>query len=50
MTMHRNILGPGPLRVSELAFGAAAIGNLLTPVTDTEAEKAVAAAWEAGVR
>ncbi len=48
--MHRNILGPGPLRVSALAFGAAAIGNLFTPVTDTEAEKAVAAAWKAGVR
>ncbi|PBC70398.1 D-threo-aldose 1-dehydrogenase [Streptomyces sp. TLI_235] len=48
--MHQNILGPGPVRVSELAFGAAVIGNLFTPVTDTEAEEAVTAAWEAGVR
>ncbi|MCU7820234.1 aldo/keto reductase [Kitasatospora sp. DSM 101779] len=48
--MHQNILRSGPVRVSELAFGAAAIGNLFTPVTDAEAEEAVAAAWEAGVR
>ncbi|MEV6212691.1 aldo/keto reductase [Kitasatospora sp. NPDC051914] len=48
--MRQNILGPGPVRVSELAFGAAAIGNLFTPVTDAEAEEAVTAAWEAGVR
>lgn len=50
MTMRQNMLGPGPVRVSELAFGAAVIGNLFTPVTDTEAEEAVVAAWECGVR
>lgn len=50
MTMRQSMLGPGPVRVSELAFGAAAIGNLFTPVTDTEAEEAVVAAWECGVR
>ncbi|TWE21236.1 D-threo-aldose 1-dehydrogenase [Kitasatospora atroaurantiaca] len=48
--MHQNTLGRGPVRVSALAFGAAAIGNLFTQVTDTEAEQAVTAAWEAGVR
>ncbi|MFE2972576.1 aldo/keto reductase [Streptomyces sp. NPDC059340] len=48
--MRQNVLGPRPVRVSELAFGAAAIGNLFTPVTDSEAEEAVAAAWECGVR
>ncbi|MEU6254369.1 aldo/keto reductase [Streptomyces sp. NPDC047043] len=50
MTMRQNMLGPGPVRASQLAFGAAAIGNLFTPVTDTEAEEAVVAAWECGVR
>ncbi|GAA1171720.1 D-threo-aldose 1-dehydrogenase [Kitasatospora gansuensis] len=50
MTLGRNILGRGRVRVSELAFGAAGIGNLFTPVTDAQAEAAVAAAWECGVR
>lgn len=48
--MHRNILRSGPVRVSEPAFGTAAIDNPFTPVTDAEAEEAVAATWEAGVR
>ncbi|KJK57601.1 aldo/keto reductase [Saccharothrix sp. ST-888] len=48
--MHRNRLGRTPVRVSELAFGGAGIGNLFTAVTDKQAEQAVAAAWEAGVR
>ncbi|MFB7919103.1 aldo/keto reductase [Streptomyces sp. NPDC056061] len=43
-------LGRSAVQVTELAFGAAGIGNLFTPVTDTEAEQAVHAAWEAGVR
>jgi D-threo-aldose 1-dehydrogenase len=33
-----------------LAFGAAALGNLFTPVSDTAAAEAVDAAWSAGVR
>ncbi|WP_457032271.1 aldo/keto reductase [Kitasatospora sp. P5_F3] len=48
--MRQNILGNGQVKVSELAFGAAVIGNLFTPVTDAEAEAAVVAAWECGVR
>ncbi|AUG81914.1 aldo/keto reductase [Kitasatospora sp. MMS16-BH015] len=48
--MRRHTLGPGPVRVSELAFGAAGIGNLFTPVGEEQAEQAVAAAWESGVR
>ncbi|MEU6970020.1 aldo/keto reductase [Kitasatospora aureofaciens] len=50
MTPRRNRLGRGPLLVSELAFGAAGIGNLFTPVSDAEAGAAVDAAWECGVR
>lgn len=36
--------------MTELAFGAAAIGGLYTPVTETAARAAVDAAWDAGVR
>ncbi|MFG3056274.1 aldo/keto reductase [Kitasatospora sp. NPDC048239] len=43
-------LGGSKVQVTELAFGAAGIGNLFTPVTDEQAEQAVTAAWEAGVR
>ncbi|WP_328947004.1 aldo/keto reductase [Streptomyces sp. NBC_00250] len=48
--MDQNALGRSTVRVTELAFGAAAIGNLFTAVTDAEAERAVHAAWDAGVR
>ncbi|WP_030231244.1 aldo/keto reductase [Streptomyces sp. NRRL S-350] len=50
MTPRRSALGRSTVPVTELAFGAAGIGNLFTPVTDAEAEEAVAAAWESGVR
>ncbi|MFB7613604.1 aldo/keto reductase [Kitasatospora sp. NPDC056181] len=50
MNLRRNRLGRSPVRVSELAFGAAGIGNLFTAVSDEQAEQAVHAAWEAGVR
>lgn len=50
MTVRLRELGHGTVRVSTLAFGAAGIGNLFTPVTDDEAARAVDAAWEAGVR
>ncbi|MEV7356393.1 aldo/keto reductase [Kitasatospora sp. NPDC091276] len=43
-------LGRSRAQVTELAFGAAGIGNLFTPVTDEQAEQAVTAAWECGVR
>ncbi|MFD7453812.1 aldo/keto reductase [Kitasatospora sp. NPDC059827] len=50
MTARRRPLGHSKVEVGELAFGAAGIGNLFTPVTDAEAEAAVVAAWESGVR
>ncbi|MFE7244513.1 aldo/keto reductase [Streptomyces sp. NPDC057580] len=50
MTSPLNRLGRSSVRVGELAFGAAGIGNLFTAVTDAEAERAVHAAWESGVR
>ena len=36
--------------MTELAFGAACIGNLFTPVTEADARAAVETAWAAGVR
>jgi D-threo-aldose 1-dehydrogenase len=36
--------------VSELGFGAAAIGNLFSPVGEEDAAAAVDAAWEGGIR
>ncbi|WP_101383024.1 aldo/keto reductase [Kitasatospora sp. GP30] len=48
--MRQNILGSSTVRVSELAFGAAGIGNLFTPVSDPDAALAIEAAWESGVR
>ncbi|WP_253804614.1 aldo/keto reductase [Kitasatospora paracochleata] len=48
--MRHNTLGRSPVRVSELAFGAAGIGNLFTAMSDAQAEQAVAAAWDVGVR
>ncbi|MGC0328249.1 D-threo-aldose 1-dehydrogenase [Streptomyces sp. SAI-170] len=45
-----NRLGRSAVRVSELAFGGSAIGNLFTEVTETQAHEAVAAAWQRGVR
>jgi aryl-alcohol dehydrogenase-like predicted oxidoreductase len=43
-------LGRTDLRVSELALGAAPLGNLYMPVSDEDAAAAVRAAWEGGVR
>ncbi|MFF3871760.1 aldo/keto reductase [Streptomyces sp. NPDC001978] len=43
-------LGRSAVRVTELTFGAAALGNLCAPVSDAAAAGAVAAAWDAGVR
>ncbi|WP_440900436.1 aldo/keto reductase [Actinosynnema sp.] len=36
--------------LSRLGFGAAPLGNLYEPVADADAEAAVRAAWEAGIR
>jgi D-threo-aldose 1-dehydrogenase len=43
-------LGRSAVRVTELSFGGAAIGNLFTPVTDDGARAAVDAAWDGGIR
>jgi len=43
-------LGRSPVRVTGLGFGGAPIGNLFTGVSDEQAEAAVAAAWDAGIR
>ncbi|MFF8926521.1 aldo/keto reductase [Streptomyces longwoodensis] len=43
-------LGRSGVRVSPLAFGAAAIGNLYTPLGEEQAHEAVAAAWQHGIR
>ncbi|MFH8983113.1 aldo/keto reductase [Streptomyces varsoviensis] len=48
--MRSRTLGRGTVRVTELSFGAAGIGNLYTPVSDADARAAVDAAWEAGLR
>ncbi|MFJ4713733.1 aldo/keto reductase [Streptomyces sp. NPDC088785] len=48
--MRTRTLGRTRVPVTGLGFGAAAIGNLYTPVGDDEAHAALAAAWDAGVR
>ncbi|SDS52526.1 D-threo-aldose 1-dehydrogenase [Streptomyces sp. TLI_053] len=50
MSLAQNRLGHSPVQVTSLAFGAAGIGNLFTPVTDAEAEQAITAAWDRGIR
>lgn len=46
----RTRLGHSAVAVTRLSLGAAAIGNLFTPVTDEAATATVDAAWDAGVR
>ncbi|WP_406072577.1 aldo/keto reductase [Streptomyces sp. NBC_01020] len=48
--MRRNKIGNSTVDITELSFGAAGIGNLFTPVDPAEADEAVDAAWEAGIR
>ncbi|WP_405718130.1 aldo/keto reductase [Streptomyces sp. NBC_01537] len=48
--MRTTTLGRSGVRVTELAFGAAALGNLYTPVSDQAAADTVTAAWDAGIR
>jgi D-threo-aldose 1-dehydrogenase len=43
-------LGRSPVRVTELSFGAAAIGGLYTAVSEDDARAAVDAAWDGGIR
>ncbi|UUU19839.1 aldo/keto reductase [Streptomyces sp. DSM 40750] len=48
--MRTRVLGRTDVRVTELAYGAAGIGNLYRPVPDEEAAAAIDAAWDAGIR
>ncbi|MFE7467048.1 aldo/keto reductase [Streptomyces sp. NPDC057499] len=48
--MRRSTLGNSAVEVTELSFGAAAIGNLYTAVDPDRAAAAVDAAWDEGVR
>ncbi|MEE1796466.1 aldo/keto reductase [Streptomyces sp. BE308] len=48
--MRRNRLGRSAVEITELSFGAAAIGNLFTAVAPEQAAAAVDAAWDEGVR
>ncbi|MFD5697810.1 aldo/keto reductase [Streptomyces lasiicapitis] len=43
-------LGRSAVRVSELSYGGAGIGNLYSPVTDEDAAVALNSAWDAGMR
>ncbi|MEV6170769.1 aldo/keto reductase [Streptomyces sp. NPDC051954] len=43
-------LGRSGVEVTDLALGAAPLGNLFTEVTDEQADEAVAAAWQQGIR
>jgi D-threo-aldose 1-dehydrogenase len=45
-----NRLGRSDVEVSELAFGAAVIGNLFAEVGEEQAHEAVTAAWQRGIR
>lgn len=48
--MRRIRLGRGAVGITELAFGAAAIGNLFSEVDPARAAAAVDAAWDEGIR
>lgn len=48
--MRRNRIGQTDVFVTELGFGAAAIGNLYRVTDDETAHEAVTAAWDGGVR
>lgn len=49
-SMRRNRLGNSTVEVTELSFGAAAIGNLFSAVDPAQATAAVDAAWGEGIR
>lgn len=48
--MRHNRLGNSAVEVTELSFGAAAIGNLFSAVEPAQAAAAVDAAWDEGIR
>jgi D-threo-aldose 1-dehydrogenase len=48
--LRRRQLGTSPVEATEFSFGAAAIGNLFTEVSDEAASAAIDAAWDCGIR
>jgi D-threo-aldose 1-dehydrogenase len=48
--MNSKAIGRTRTSVTSLGFGGAPIGNLFTPVTDKDAQEAIGAAWDGGVR
>jgi D-threo-aldose 1-dehydrogenase len=48
--VNRHRLGSTDVSVTELSFGAAALGNLFTPVDDETAAATIEAAWAGGIR
>ena len=49
-TLPLRAVGRSPVRVTELSFGGAAIGNLYSEVSEEDARAAVDAAWDGGIR
>lgn len=43
-------VGKTDLKVTEISFGCAPLGNLYRPVTEKAAEEVLAAAWDSGIR
>jgi D-threo-aldose 1-dehydrogenase len=43
-------VGKTDLKISEISFGCAPLGNLYRPITDEQGEEVLAAAWDAGIR
>ena len=48
--MQKNTLGKTDLQVTEIAFGGASVGNLYRAIDNAQAEAAIQAAWQAGIR
>lgn len=48
--MKRNQVASTSVSLTTLGFGGAPVGNLFRSITDDEAEGAISAAWDAGVR
>ena len=48
--MKSNRIGQTSVSLTKLGFGGAPVGNLFRSITDAEAEGAISAAWDAGVR
>ncbi|CAN5175562.1 aldo/keto reductase [soil metagenome] len=48
--MRKRAVSGTPLELTEIGFGAASIGNLYSATSDEDADGAVRAAWESGIR